>query len=205
MTNKDRRHMAYLFLTIIFMILASLLITQTALAYAEDGQIYDLETDYMAEMRIAAEAGTPEQLRHGRLCELCRNLKIRDQGLDYDETNFFDGRSGEEILADIDAYIARYTMVYVGRFYITGYDICVACCGKTDGINYSGTQATIGRTCGASFHWPIGTVFYIEGIGKRTVEDRGYIGSDYHIDVLCANHEECGAITGYYDVWKVGA
>ena len=175
-------------------------------AYFEDGfEVYDSETDYMAEMKIAAEDGSKEAMRYGRFCELCRNLKIRDQELSFEETNFFDGRTAEEVLCDIENYIAKQILVYVGRFYITGYDICVACCGKTDGITYSGTRATVGRTCGASFKWPIGTVFYIDGIGYRTVEDRGLLTSDYHIDVLCNNHEECGAITEYYDVWKVGA
>lgn len=205
MKEENRRNYKWLFTTVLCMILLSILVTQFSLAFSDSEKIYDTETDYMAEMRICAEVGTEEQLRHGRLCELCRNLKIRDLGLDYEETNFFDGRSGEEILADIEAYTARYTMVYVGRFYITGYDICVECCGKTDGITYSGTQATVGRTCGASFSWPIGTEFYIEGLGHRTVEDRGYIKSDYHLDVLCSNHDECYTITGWYDVWKVGA
>lgn len=31
------------------------------------------------------------------------------------------------------------TRTYLGRYYVTGYDTCAACCGKTDGITASGT------------------------------------------------------------------
>lgn len=90
---------------------------------------------------------------------------------------------------------------YLGRYYITGYDTCVACCGKTDGITASGTQATVGRTCAASKDIPFGTRLYIEGIGERIVEDRGGGVKGNHIDVLCEDHPACYAVTGYADVW----
>ena len=35
---------------------------------------------------------------------------------------------------------------YIGTHKITGYDICVSCCGKTDGITASGEQAIVGIT-----------------------------------------------------------
>ena len=200
--NKGLRRSFAIWIAAVFCIALALPFAQ---AYeAMSWEVYDPDMDYISAMREAAEDGTPAALRYGRFCELCRNIKIHDLDLHYDETDFFDGRDPAEIVQAIDEYMARYAMVYVGRFYITGYDICVACCGKTDGITYSGTQATVGRTCGASFKWPIGTEFYIDGIGYRTVEDRGRLTSDYHLDVLCNNHDECGAITRYYDVWKVG-
>ena len=88
---------------------------------------------------------------------------------------------------------------YLGRYYVTGYDTCAACCGKTDGITASGTTATVGRTCAAN-GVPFGTRLWIEGIGERTVEDRGGMRGQ-HIDVLCADHPACYAVTGYYEVW----
>ena len=93
---------------------------------------------------------------------------------------------------------------YLGRFYVTGYDICVKCCGKTDGITASGTQAKLGRTCAAGPELPFGTVLYIDGIGERVVEDRGTGVTEGCLDVLCEDHAECYAITGWYDVYIVG-
>ena len=92
---------------------------------------------------------------------------------------------------------------YLGSFYITGYDICVECCGKTDGITASGTQATLGRTCAAGPELPFGTVLYIDGIGERVVEDRGNGVTEGCLDILCKNHAECYAITGWYDVYII--
>lgn len=94
------------------------------------------------------------------------------------------------------------TRTYLGSYYVTGYDTCAACCGKSDGITASGTTATVGRTCAAN-GLPFGTRLYIEGIGERTVEDRGGM-KGRHIDVLCADHPDCYAVTGWYEVWEVG-
>lgn len=93
--------------------------------------------------------------------------------------------------------------VYLGRYKITGYDTCSRCCGNSNGITASGTQATVGRTCAAGRDLPFGTVIYIEGLGERVVEDRGGAVGSGHIDVLCSDHPECYSITGYYDVWEV--
>lgn len=93
-------------------------------------------------------------------------------------------------------------MTYLGKYRITGYDTCIQCCGKTDGITSSGAKATVGRTCAAA-GLPFGTVLYIEGIGLRVVEDRG-VGAGV-IDVLCNDHAECYEITGRYGVWIVEA
>lgn len=92
-------------------------------------------------------------------------------------------------------------MTYLGQYYITGYDICVSCCGKTDGITASGAQAEVGRTVAAN-DLPFGTRLYIDGIGERVVEDRGGMSSNV-IDVLCIDHPECYSITGTYDVYII--
>lgn len=91
-------------------------------------------------------------------------------------------------------------MRYLGTYKITGYDTCVKCCGKSDGITASGTQATVGRTCAAPKNIPFGTKLYIDGIGERIVEDRGGF-ADNVIDVLCEDHATCYAITGWYDIY----
>lgn len=94
-------------------------------------------------------------------------------------------------------------MEYLGRFYITGYDICLKCCGKTDGITASGVKAQVGRTCAAPKGFAFGTRLYIDGIGERIVEDRGGAIKGNKIDVLCENHADCYAITGYYEVYRI--
>lgn len=98
---------------------------------------------------------------------------------------------------------AEPTRRYLGRYRITGYDTCVQCCGKSDGITASGTVATVGRTCAASADLPFGTRLWIDGVGERVVEDRGGGVNGQHIDVLCADHTGCYAITGYYDVYII--
>ena len=92
-------------------------------------------------------------------------------------------------------------MTYLGTWQVYGYDTCAECCGWSAGITTSGAVATVGRTC-ASNDFPLGTVLYIEGIGYRTVEDRGGMARGV-IDVLCADHPACYAVTGWYDVYIV--
>ena len=104
--------------------------------------------------------------------------------------------------AEIEEIVAKPEIRYLGRYKITGYDTCAKCCGKSDGITASGTIATVGRTCAAPKNIPFGTKLYIEGIGERVVEDRGGLGETV-IDVLCENHADCYALTGYYDVYVV--
>ena len=98
---------------------------------------------------------------------------------------------------------AEPTKTYLGTYYITGYDICYSCCGKIDGITASGAKATVGRTIAAPSNFPFGTRLYIDGIGERVVEDRGGSISGQRLDILCNNHSECYAITGYYDVYII--
>ena len=109
-----------------------------------------------------------------------------------------------EAEAEIEAEEAEAARRYLGQYKITGYDVCVHCCGKTDGITASGTQATVGRTCAAPPDIPFGTRLWIEGVGERIVEDRGCLGTS-KIDVLCEDHPACYAITteGKVDVWIV--
>lgn len=185
-------------------LLSGLLLGSSAYAAEEipDGGEH---TDYMTEMRIAAEDGSPEALRRGALCELDRNLKIREMDLSYEETDFFKpNRSGEEILADILNYIQSQTRVYLGRYYITGYTISYRDCGKIDGVTASGVIAEVGRTVASGKEFAFGTRLYIEGIGERVVEDRGKAVHNGKIDVLFATTAECYAATGWYDVWLIG-
>ena len=89
----------------------------------------------------------------------------------------------------------------IGTYKITGYDpYCSHCCGKSNGITASGTQAAAGRTVAMS-GMPFGTKIYIEGLGYYVVEDRGVKAGI--IDVACSGHLACYAITGSYHVYIV--
>lgn len=116
------------------------------------------------------------------------------------ELNAIPSRSGARTNALNDS-VSIPQKRYLGSFRITGYDTCSRCCGKCDGVTASGTQATVGRTCAASADLPFGTRLWIEGIGERIVEDRGGAIKGNRIDVLCANHPDCYAVTGTYEVY----
>ena len=95
--------------------------------------------------------------------------------------------------------------IYIGDFKITGYDAkCEHCCGKSDGITASMTNATIGRTVAMNrtdmkkYGIKYGDTIIIDGIGERIVEDTGC--GEGVIDVVCGSHSECYKITGNYRV-----
>ena len=107
-----------------------------------------------------------------------------------------------EIWWEEDARVkAEPKLTSIGTYYITGYDpYCPHCCGKSNGITASGIEAVVGDTV-AMRNYPFGTRIYIEGLGYYTVHDRG-VGSGV-VDVACANHAECYAITGWREVFIV--
>ena len=83
---------------------------------------------------------------------------------------------------------------YVGNYKITGYNPwCSHCCGKSDGVTASGTQAKVGRTIAAK-GFSFGTKLYIEGYGVYVVEDTGGFASNT-IDMAADSHEACYALT----------
>lgn len=92
-------------------------------------------------------------------------------------------------------------MTPLGEYKVVGYDpYCTHCCPRGDGITASGVPATVGRTC-AIEGLPFGTKLYISGLGEYVVEDRGVKGNV--IDIACADHAACYAITGTYEVYIV--
>lgn len=85
---------------------------------------------------------------------------------------------------------------YLGSVRVTGYTWTGNTCAN-------GNYPTSGYTVACN-DLPIGTVVYIEGIGYRTVEDRGGMTrGTYWLDVYFDSVGECYAITGYYDAWVV--
>lgn len=78
---------------------------------------------------------------------------------------------------------------------ITYYDCCVACCGKSDGITYSGTQAVPYETCAVDPDViPFGstvTVDYGDGeLHYYRAEDIGGGVNGNLVDICVSSHEE---------------
>jgi len=64
--------------------------------------------------------------------------------------------------------------INLGSYEVTAYCSCFKCCGKTDGITYSGVKAVEGVTIAADLSKiPLGSKVFIEGVGERTVQDKG--------------------------------
>jgi 3D (Asp-Asp-Asp) domain-containing protein len=67
----------------------------------------------------------------------------------------------------------------------------VKCCGKTDGITSTGTEATQGRTIAVDpKKIPYGTEVEIEGVGVRVAEDCGGAIKGNRIDLYFDSHQE---------------
>lgn len=75
-------------------------------------------------------------------------------------------------------------------YLVTAYCKCEICTGKNDGVTKSGIKAEEGVTMAADESAPFGTVFYIEGLGYRTVQDRGGDIKGKRIDVYFDDHKE---------------
>ena len=106
----------------------------------------------------------------------------------------------------------EYTTATAEREYIevtatlTAYCPCVKCCGKSDGITASGTQATAGRTVAVDTRLiPYGTEISIDG-KTYIAEDCGGKVKGYTIDVFFDSHEEAlnfGRQTKTVKIYKI--
>ena len=118
-----------------------------------------------------------------------------------------------EAIAIIEATPKEPERIYLGLFWVTGYDLCVQCCGiwsaehpSRKGTDYvqttaSGVPNCVGVTIAAGTEFAFGTTLYIDEVGERVVQDRG-VGNGC-IDVLCHNHAECADVTGWREVWII--
>lgn len=81
-------------------------------------------------------------------------------------------------------------LVSLGTFRATAYCPCLQCCGKTDGITATGTQATEGRTIAVDPDViPYGTAVYIDGV-EYVAEDCGGAINENRIDVFFNSHAD---------------
>ena len=99
----------------------------------------------------------------------------------------------ESLKIEYEKYSAFSNLSYVGDFKLTGYCPCYSCCGKSPSSPGYGvtTRATEGFTIAADKRFAFGTKLYIEGLGFRTVEDRGGAIHGNRIDVYYDTHSEC--------------
>ncbi|NLJ40594.1 MAG: hypothetical protein GX352_03140 [Clostridiales bacterium] len=85
---------------------------------------------------------------------------------------------------------------YIGEFTVTAYCACQECCEKPKdhpeyGITASGRKVREGVTIAADWRvLPEGSKVYIEGIGERTVWDKGGAIKGKRIDVYLPNHKD---------------
>lgn len=86
--------------------------------------------------------------------------------------------------------IAEADTLYLTKesFLISHYCDCMECCGKTDGITRSGTQATVNRTIAVDPEIiPLGTEVIIDG-NVYIAEDTGAF-KGYQVDIFVSDHE----------------
>jgi 3D (Asp-Asp-Asp) domain-containing protein len=73
-------------------------------------------------------------------------------------------------------------------FEATGYCSCIKCCGKSDGITASGTQADHGTIAVDPEVIPLGIRVYIQGMGEFQAEDVGGAIKGRRIDIFFRDH-----------------
>jgi 3D (Asp-Asp-Asp) domain-containing protein len=72
----------------------------------------------------------------------------------------------------------------------TAYCSCAKCCGKSDGITASGTQARQGTLAVDPDLIPLGSRVYIKGLGWYCAEDTGRLIKGNRVDIWLPSHEE---------------
>lgn len=78
---------------------------------------------------------------------------------------------------------------YIGTFTVTHYCPCEQCCGKTDGITFTGTQAAEGRTVAVDPEViPLGSTVIIDG-QEYVAEDVGGAIKGNRVDVFMDSHQ----------------
>lgn len=134
----------------------------------------------------------------GHLCiENSKELNVAqsnviDQAVEINKLN----DKNEELMKEIsrlnsDMEVLKvYLFGYCGEFEISYYDSCYQCCGKTNGMTASGEKAQEGVTVAADTSiFPMGSKIYIEGIGWRTVQDRGGAIKGNKLDIYVPSHD----------------
>lgn len=93
--------------------------------------------------------------------------------------------------ADAFAWVEKNQPETILTVTVTAYCSCPICCGKSDGITSSGTQAKEKHTIAVDPHViPIGSEVYLEGLGIFTAEDTGGAIKGNRIDIYMEDHNQ---------------
>lgn len=95
---------------------------------------------------------------------------------------------------------------YVGKFFGTAYTPCKDECGNNKGITNSGKPIIPGVSVAVDKeYWPLGTVFYIKGLGYAIAMDTGSaIKGKYRFDFAVFDRNFANKLgTDYWDVYLV--
>lgn len=130
--------------------------------------------------------------------------RLTDVVIDYEDMCKTKDNEITDLHTEIDT-LKQTKAKYVGKFKIVYYCACEQCCGKTNGTTASGAKAQDGITVAADTSvLPFGTKLYIEGVGERTVQDRGGAIKGNVIDVYVSSHNKIPSVgTFTTDVWMV--
>ena len=92
---------------------------------------------------------------------------------------------------------------YLGKWKITAYCACAACCDKNDGITASGAMTTANHTIAAPKEVKFGTKLIVGG-QLYVVEDRGGSIHGHRIDIYFNTHQEANNFgVQYMDVYQL--
>lgn len=102
----------------------------------------------------------------------------------------------KKLLADTKKQAVKTANKKAEKFRITGYCPCKECSEGWGNHTKSGKRAKANHTVAADLSvLPLNTEVYIEGLGKRTVEDIGGGVKGKHIDVYVNKHHQCSDVT----------
>ena len=125
-----------------------------------------------------------------RLDDIMTQQRIQDKTLTDAMDQLMWIRQDIDELKNNEAEIEPLEQISLGEFAITHYCACSRCCGKSDGVTATGTQATAGRTIAVDPKViPLGTEVIIDG-QAYIAEDTGGAIKGNKIDIFCDSHEE---------------
>jgi len=125
-----------------------------------------------------------------RLDDIMTQQRIQDKTLTDAMDQLMWIRQDIDELKNNEAEIEPLEQISLGEFTITRYCACSRCCGKSDGVTATGTQATAGRTIAVDPEViPLGTEVIIDG-QSYIAEDTGGAIKGNKIDIFCESHEE---------------
>lgn len=187
-------------------ILKALLITTMLIALGTVGSF----ADYTAQFDVMKSNISTLELKVAHLEELLNSENISTKEIDSTKEEISSAKKELEVYKTSMATLEQLSkpveeekatttqttsnpagMKYAGNFRLTAYCPCYSCSEGWGTQTASGNRAKEGVTVAASKQFPLGTKLYIEGVGYRTVHDRGGAIKGSKIDVYVNSHSSC--------------